>query len=130
VTLLPVIGIVQVGSQAMADRFTYLPLVGPVLAVVWELGDRLPRSVSAALATVAVAFLAFATTAQAAYWRDTTTLFTHTIAVTGPNAVAHHALGLALYHQGRLDDAIAELRSAVATSSRYGDASAALGEAL
>ena len=130
VTLLPVIGIVQVGSQAMADRFTYLPLVGPVVAVVWELGDRLSRSASVAFAAVAVALLAFATTAQAALWRDTTTLFTHTIAVTGPNAAAHHALGLALYREGRLDESIAELRSALTITERYADAWAALGEAL
>jgi Flp pilus assembly protein TadD len=130
VALTPVIGVVQVGSQPMADRYTYLPLVGPVLALVWELGARLSRPVSVALATVVVAVLAFATTAQAAYWRDSTTLFTHTIAVTGPNAVAHHALGSSLYREGRLDEAIAELRSAVAASDRYSDAWTVLGEAL
>ena len=130
VTLLPVIGIVQVGLQAMADRYTYLPLVGPVVAVVWELGDRLSRSVSIVLATVVVTLLAFATTAQAALWRDSTTLFTHTIAVTRPNSVAHHALGLVLYREGRLDEAIAELRSALAISALYADAWASLGVAL
>jgi len=130
VTLFPVVGIVQVGSQAMADRYTYLPLVGPVIALVWELGDRLARRAAVAIAAVAVAALGFATVAQAALWRDSTTLFAHTIAVTGENAVAHHALGLALYRQGRLDEAIVELKSALTISDGYADAWAALGEAL
>jgi Flp pilus assembly protein TadD len=130
VTLVPVIGIVQVGAQAMADRYTYLPLVGPVVAVVWELGERLSRTVSAALAAAAVVLLSFLTTAQAALWRDSTTLFAHTISVTGPNASAHHALGVALYRQGRLDESIAELRSALTISDRYAEAWAALGVAL
>jgi Flp pilus assembly protein TadD len=130
VTLLPVLGVVQVGSQSMADRYTYLPLVGPVLALVWELRVRVSRTVSIALLAAASAILAIATTAQAAYWRDSESLFAHTIAVTGPNAVAHHALGLALYREGRLDEAIAELKTALAISDRYADASMALGEAL
>jgi len=129
VTLLPVVGIVQVGSQAMADRYTYLPLVGPVLAVVWELGERLARPASFALAAVAVSVLAVATATQAAFWRDSATLFTHTIAVTGPNAPAHHALGLALYRAGRLDEAVDELQRALAISEHFPDAWAALGEA-
>ncbi len=128
--LLPVIGIVQVGAQAMADRYTYLPLVGPVVAVVWELGERLSRTVSVALAAVAVALFSFLTTAQATLWRDSTTLFARAIAVTGPNAPAHHALGVALYREGRLDESIAELRSALAISDRYAEAWAALGVAL
>jgi Flp pilus assembly protein TadD len=130
VALLPVIGIVQVGSQAMADRYTYLPLVGPVLAVVWELGDRLARRASFALAAAAVAVLAVATSAQASLWRDSTMLFAHTIAATGPNAAAHHALGLAHYRAGRLDEAMAELRRALAITDRYADAWTALGEVL
>jgi Flp pilus assembly protein TadD len=130
VTLLPVIGIVQVGSQAMADRYTYLPLVGPVIAVVWELADRLSRPLSIALAAVVVALLAFATTTQAALWRDSTTLLTHTIAVTGPNEAAHYALGLALDRVGHADQAIAEQRKALAISGGYADAWAALGVAL
>jgi Flp pilus assembly protein TadD len=129
-TLLPVIGIVQVGSQAMADRYTYLPLVGPVLAVVWELNGRLARPVAFALATVAVSMLAYLTAAQASLWRDSKTLFAHTIAVTGPNAVAHHALGLALFREGRLPESMAELKTALTITERYADAWTALGEAL
>ena len=130
VTLLPVIGIVQVGSQAMADRYTYLPLVGPVVAVVWELADRLSRSAAVALTAIVVAVLAFATIAQVALWRESRVLYAHTIASTGPNAPAHHALGLALYRDGRLDASIAELTAALAIYDRYADASVALGEAL
>jgi protein O-mannosyl-transferase len=128
-TLAPVIGIVQVGSQSMADRYTYLPLVGPIVALVWELHERLPRAAAIGLLAAVVAPLAFATAAQAALWRDSKTLFSHTIAVTGPNPTAHHALGLALYREGRVEDAIAELRKALEISDRYADAAAALGEA-
>lgn len=130
VTLLPVIGIIQVGSQGMADRYTYLPLIGPVVAVVWGLGDRLSRTASFALATVAIPLLAFATVAQTALWRNSTTLFTHTIAVTGPNSVAHKALGLAFYRERRLDEAIAELRTALTISKHEPDVVASLALAL
>jgi protein O-mannosyl-transferase len=137
VTLLPVVGIVQVGSQAMADRYTYLPLVGPVIALVWEVGDRV-RALAGRRAPVVAGVLlaatvgpaAVATTAQVAFWRDTETLFRHTIAVTGPNAPAHHAVGLALFRQGRNDEAILELRAALSISERYPEAWTALGETL
>jgi protein O-mannosyl-transferase len=137
VTLLPVVGIVQVGSQAMADRYTYLPLVGPAVALVWEVGDRIcalagrrAPAVACALLVAAAGPAAVATVAQVSLWRDTETLFRHTIAVTGPNAPAHHAVGLALFRQGRHEEAIVELRRALSISERYPEAWTALGESL
>ena len=135
VTLLPVAGVLQVGSQARADRYTYLPLVGPVLAVVWEAGRRIAarwpgRSVPIATALVGALVVpaGWATRAQLVLWKDTETLFRHTVAVTGPNASAHMALGLAYFRQARHDAAITELQSALAISERYPEAWTALGE--
>jgi tetratricopeptide (TPR) repeat protein len=135
VTLLPVIGIMQVGSQARADRYTYLPLVGPVVALTWEaatlLATKLPRYKTAAASILLAALVvpaAWATRRQTALWRDNETFFRHTIAVTGPNAVAHLALGLGYFRQGRHDAAIDELHQALSISERYPEAWTALGE--
>jgi protein O-mannosyl-transferase len=137
VTLVPVVGVLQVGSQARADRYTYLPLVGPLLAIVWETGSRItgrwPRRsvpIAAGLVAALVVPAGWATRAQLALWEDTETLFRHTVAVTGPNAVAHLALGLTYFRQARHEASITELRSALAISERYPEAWTALGEAF
>jgi len=109
-TLVPVIGIVQVGGQAMADRYTYLPHIGLFIALVFEVASWTTKSatkVKAAAAIAGVAALAClaATTRQLSYWKDSEILFTHTLAVTLDNPVAHLNLGLALEQQGRLADA-------------------------
>lgn len=97
-TLVPALGLKQVGSQAHADRYTYLPLVGVawILAGLVDAGvRRWPRLrlAGAALATAAVLALALATRAQVGVWRDTATLFEHALAVTSDNYVAHAGLG-------------------------------------
>ena len=86
VTLLPVIGIIQVGSQARADRYLYLPLVGIFLAVVWgaaDLARRRPRSRAPVALSIAAAvvLLALAAHRQAGYWRNSGTLWEHALAV-------------------------------------------------
>ncbi|HVH18499.1 MAG TPA: tetratricopeptide repeat protein [Myxococcota bacterium] len=101
VMLLPVIGLVQVGAQARADRYTYLPLVGPVVAATWGIADacggrrRLARCLPAAAAAVLLA-LALATRAALVPWRDDEALFARAAAVTRDNAIAYtnwaHAL--------------------------------------
>jgi len=109
-TLVPVIGIVQVGGQAMADRYTYLPHIGLLVAVIFELSAwavvRAPRTKAMAVlaGAVAVVFLAL-TTRQLSYWKDSETLFTHTLNVTKNNVVAHINLGVALENQGRIAEA-------------------------
>lgn len=118
VSLLPVIGIVQVGYQALADRYTYLPLVGIFVAVVWSLADRLGarrrgRAALVALALAALAACSFATHRQVERWRDTRTLFAHTLAVTGDNAMAHLALAQAEARGGDLARATGHLEEAV-----------------
>jgi protein O-mannosyl-transferase len=100
-TLVPVIGLVQVGRQAMADRYTYLPFVGLFLAVVWgtaEWAERRGalRPVLGALAVLAILGLAGMTRAQTRHWRDGVTLFRHALAVTGNNPLARQGLARAL----------------------------------
>jgi len=104
-TLAPVIGIVQVGRQAMADRYTYLPAIGLTFAVVWAVGDwaRLGRGRSRAAVVIGVcivAALAVTTARQLRYWMDTPTLFEHTLAVSPDNEVAHVQLALWEVSQG------------------------------
>jgi tetratricopeptide (TPR) repeat protein len=109
VMLLPAIGIVQVGFQAMADRYTYIPILGLQLALLWTLvavaGHRLPRWCY----TVGGAALLFAcmmrTWDQQATWRDPVTMFEHAIAVTERNEIGHAFLGYTLFNDGRLDEA-------------------------
>jgi protein O-mannosyl-transferase len=116
-TLVPVIGIVQVGGQAMADRYTYLPQIGLLIAVVFELSSWAERSVTrkrAVTGLVVVASLAClaATARQLSFWLNSETLFTHTLAVTRDNPVALINLGVALEQQGRLGEARTQYETA------------------
>jgi tetratricopeptide (TPR) repeat protein len=134
-TLVPVIGIVQVGNQALADRYTYIPLIGIAIAVAWgtaDLARRWPR-LRPLIAGGAVALLAFwlvRTWAQVAVWRDEPTLNTHALAVTTNNFVAHNNLGRALYLQGRLPEAAAHLEHALAIKPGFPEAHNNLGAVL
>jgi tetratricopeptide (TPR) repeat protein len=117
-TLVPMIGLVQVGGQAMADRYAYLPYIGLFIMVCWVMPDSLPRSqaCSRALAisgSLALLALAAVSVRQIGYWGDNVTLWTHTVEVTGPNFIAEDNLGLSLRTGGRIEDAIAHFRRAV-----------------
>jgi hypothetical protein len=103
-TLVPVIGLVQAGEQAMADRFTYVPLIGVVVALVWLLPARAATPAGAA-AALALVLLALATRTQIAVWRNSVTLFEHALAIEEQNPVAHLNLGYALGDGGDLDAA-------------------------
>ena len=124
-TLVPVIGIVQVGAQAMADRYTYVPLIGVFLALAWSA----PRP-ARWIAVPVLASLAVLTHRQVARWKDTRTLFEHTLAVTGDNAIAEKCLGDACVADGDLDAAIVHLSRAVEIAPMLGDARNNLGAAL
>lgn len=100
-TLVPVIGIVQIGSQSMADRYTYFPYIGLFVAIVWGVADlaeraRIPQRAVAGLGIAIVIVLAAVAWKQTGYWKDSETLFTRTLAVTGPNVIAEYTLGQAL----------------------------------
>jgi hypothetical protein len=93
VTLLPVIGLVQIGEQAMADRYSYVPSVGIFIAIAWAAYDFLPRKLAAAAGVLMIGIFAVAAHRQTTYWHDTRSLFTQAVEVTGPNATADFALG-------------------------------------
>ena len=117
-TLVPVIGLVQVGNQALADRYTYFPLIGIFLAAVFLLKDfaaqlRLPPRVLGVVAGMALAACALLTARQLSYWRDSQTLFTHALAVTTDNALAHLNLGGALEDANHPADALNEYREVI-----------------
>ena len=118
VMLLPVIGIVQVGLQGHADRYTYLPQIGLYIALVWLIADavsnfRVPKPILATVAIVAVLSLAACARKQTTYWRNTETLWTHTLAVTKNNDVAHSNYANFLMDHGELDDALGHLQTAL-----------------
>ena len=113
-TLVPVIGLVQVGGQAMADRYTYLPLIGIFIAVVWAGHAAMGTGWRArGVAAAAVAALAVVTSRQLGHWVDHETLFRHAIAVTKDNARAHAVLATGLLHQRRLPEAEQEALAAL-----------------
>lgn len=118
-TLVPVIGLVQVGMQGMADRYSYVPLIGLFIMVAWGVPDLLNRVPSRRLwldlsATTAVAACFALTWLQVGYWRDGVTLYTHSIAVTENNSRAQGLLAVALVHEGRTAEAIDVFRAALA----------------
>src|SRR5947207_5183597 len=114
--LVPVIGLVQVGEQGYADRYTYLPLIGLFLLAVWLAADvtavRQSRSRFALAAAVIIFALASATFIQTSYWRNSETLWTHALAVTSNNDFAHNNLGYLCVDRGELDKAISHFESA------------------
>lgn len=122
-TLVPVIGLIQVGDQAMADRYTYFPLIGLFIVIVWgvlALCERVPetprkRALLAALTAVLV-FFSVLTWKQISYWKDSVTLFEHTLAVTENNAPAHLYLGMAYHSEGRIEEAAEQYDEAIRIS--------------
>jgi tetratricopeptide (TPR) repeat protein len=117
VTLVPVIGLVQVGGAAMADRFTYFPLIGIFIAItfgIFDLANRFqfPQKVIATAAVLILAICLILTENQLRYWHDSETLFAHALAVTKNNHIAHTNLGVTLEQKGELNEALAEYRAA------------------
>ena len=120
-TLVPVIGLVQVGDQAMADRYTYFPLIGIFLAATFLIKDfaaqqQLPPRWLGLLAGVVLAVCLLVTEKQLGYWRDSQTLFSHALAVTKDNALAHLNLGEAFQEQNRQAEALAEYQEVLRLS--------------
>jgi len=134
-TLVPVIGLIQVGYQSTADRYTYVPLIGLSIALIWSVSEtvdsrpRLRRAFAAA-AVFALIVLSVAAYRQTQYWKDSITLFEHTVAVTRGNYVIHNNLGIELQAMGRLEAATGQFREAVAAAPDYKDALNSLGTIL
>lgn len=134
-TLVPVIGFVQVGYQAMADRYTYIPMIGLSIIVAWGANEMLavwpPRRAVLATAASALILASVALTrAQVQFWRDGVTLWRHTVAVTRGSFIAQTNLGYELAQRGRFAEAADQYREALRTSPNYLLARQNLGLAL
>jgi tetratricopeptide (TPR) repeat protein len=151
--LLPVIGLIQVGSQGHADRYTYLPQIGLYILLAWAITDACRASLSApnafgvrkgaafrrnalqhrilgVTASVAIIVLAWCAHIQASYWGNGESLWSHAIAVTSENFTAHDGLGQFLLDHGRLDEAIDQFQIALNIAPKYPMARTNLGIAL
>jgi tetratricopeptide (TPR) repeat protein len=132
IMLVPVIGLVQVGSQAHADRYAYLPQIGLYIAITWAVVESFPyrREVLAATGSIVIALFAWRAAIQTSYWHDTERLWNHTFAVTGRNDIAHFNFGEFLLTRHRLDEAIAEFQTPLASNPLDPDVNFQLGSAL
>ncbi len=126
-TLVPVIGLVQLGGQSMADRYTYIPFIGLSVMAAWGIPELTAKqrhekillaSASAAVFTI----LMLISSLQVRYWRNSITLFEHALAVTDNNYVAHNNLGVVLHRQGKTDEAIAHYSEVLRIKPRDADA--------
>jgi tetratricopeptide (TPR) repeat protein len=134
-TLIPVIGLVQVGTQSMADRYTYLPLIGLFIASVWGLGElcvraRIPKVVMALAGTGALICGSALTFQQATFWKDSERLFKHAAEATTDNYIAVANVGGALFEAGRLDEAMEFYRRSYQMNPLYAEAVNSIGAVL
>ena len=138
--LVPVIGIVQVGRQAHADRYTYLPLIGITIAIVWLVAEltvrwRFRKQIGALVSAVVIIALSACAYHQTTFWRNADSLWPHTLAVTTNNDGAHLAFATSLFAEGKTEEAIAHARTAAeirpANAGVYGEVPVGLeGKAL
>jgi tetratricopeptide (TPR) repeat protein len=132
ITLLPVIGIIHVGGQSMADRYTYIPFIGLFIMVAWGAMDLFGRWTSGriGLATAAVAVVALFTGAahvQASYWESNLTLWTRTLAVTANNHIAHNQMAYNMRQAGESENAIKHYKEALRINPTFALAHEGLG---
>jgi tetratricopeptide (TPR) repeat protein len=140
--LVPVIGLVQVGAQAMADRYTYLPQIGLYIAVAWGVaqlvklrtiarsGWRAPELAMGMVSALVLAALTIVAWRQTAYWKDGIALWSRVVACTSPNSWPHNSLGRALAESGKINEAADQFRQALAIDPNDDFAHSNLGIAL
>ncbi len=131
-TLIPVIGIIQVGLQAYADRYTYIPYIGLFIMLAWglpQLLSKLPyRKIALGVSMVIVLTgLGICAHRQTSYWKNSITLFSHALSVTQNNYIAYHGLGAAYGSLGRIDEAIDAYKQAIQIKPSYAEAYFSLG---
>jgi tetratricopeptide (TPR) repeat protein len=118
ITLLPVIGFIRIGGQALADRYTYIPLTGLFLMIIWggaEAADRWRKGIGAAAgaAVIVVALLSVLTATQIRYWQNSYALYSHALAVVKRNWMAHNNIGILLAQYNRNDEALFHFQESV-----------------
>ena len=126
-TLVPVIGLVQVGSQARADRYTYIPLIGLFIIVAWGVPEllknwRFRKKALIALPALCILCLFLLTWRQVGYWRNSITLFDHVLKVTDRNAIAYNTRGIAYVNLGNHRQAIEDYNKAIELNPKYDEA--------
>ena len=134
-TLVPVIGLVQAGVQAMANRYMYIPILGLLIIIAWAVKDLIanrPRckKIMAVLAAVVLLSAIILTRTQVRYWRNSMALFEYALKVTENNATAENNYGALLFEAGRLDEAVLHLSKAVRISPTFFEARNNLGQSL
>jgi cytochrome c-type biogenesis protein CcmH/NrfG len=133
-TLVPVCGLIQVGNQSMADRYTYIPLVGLFLAIVWGARDflagwRYQQAFLSGVAGLVIVLCMGMTWRQAGYWQNSITLFERAIAVTPGNFIAHYNLANVFAKQNRMDEAVRHYDQTISINPYFADAHINLGNA-
>ncbi|NPU83626.1 MAG: tetratricopeptide repeat protein [Syntrophaceae bacterium] len=133
--LVPMIGLIQVGPHALADRYTYLPMIGVYMAIVWGAADaavawNVRKPVVISVCMVVLAALAAGSWMQLRHWQNSFTLFEHALRVTEGNYIAENNLGLAWYHEGKMDEALTHFRAALAMNPEYSLVYSNMGSAL
>ena len=134
-TLIPVIGLVQVGAQSMADRYTYIPLMGLFIIIAWGMSDisaKLPcrKIVVAVFSSVMLIFFMIYSWFQVHHWKNGVTLFTHAVKLTHNNSIAYCELGHALNQHGKRDEAIIHFLRSLKINPYYAEAHYELGVTL
>jgi tetratricopeptide (TPR) repeat protein len=133
--LVPVIGLVQVGVQSMADRYTYLPMIGLSISIIWLVSDWVEKktgwkNILVIISAFLFIFWGVQTYKQLEYWKSSQSLYEHTLAVTSDNYLIHTSLGSVFSGQGRLHEAIDHFNAALAINPKYAIAHYNLGVAL
>ncbi|MDI6688756.1 MAG: tetratricopeptide repeat protein, partial [Desulfobacterales bacterium] len=134
-TLVPVIGLVQVGLQSMADRYTYIPLTGIFIIIAWGIpaiaaGWRYKKESLAAVSVILLFILMATTWFQVGCWRNSVTLFSHAIDVTENNSIAHNNLGTAFADQDKASETVKHYTEALRIDPMYADAHYNMGNAF
>ena len=134
-TLVPVIGLIQVGLQAMADRYLYFPMIGLLIMLIWGAADLGKKNAAMRISMVLLGIALilgsfFETRQQLKHWRSSRLLFEHTLAVTGPNAVVYSNLAHALFEERDWKEAEENYLNAIRCDPKYANAHANLGAVL
>ena len=124
ITLLPVIKIVQVGRDSMADRYHYLPSIGITVMLAWGIplfikSEEIRKKILFPAGIIFLAIMAFLTWQQCGYWKNSVTLYSHTLQTTKDNALAHNNLGIALFAEGKVEEAIEHYNEAIRMTPDY-----------
>jgi len=134
-TMVPVIGLVQVGSQSMADRYTYVPLIGLFIIIAWGASElsarwRYQKIVLGICSATVLTILLISTRMQVSHWQNSFTLFEHTLAVTEDNSITHNHYGAFLLEQGWFEKALTQFDEALRISPGFHEARKNKGAAL